>query len=861
MDFKSNEHPEARARKLSQLAKDVASAGDASASAAQALAAAAQAEAARAAAQGFSATAQAAAATVGDGVSSASTSAAAALASRNQSAQFAALSDVARGLADQAKIDAEQALTAGQGARDQAVANALASSVSAQNALGSATAGAASATIATSRATESEIAATSATAQANLARLSANESGTNAAAAALTSTSSAVRATEAGVSASAALASQLQAEIFRNDASGFATASNNSSATAAAAATAAGQSASTSTAQAAIATAKAGESLASAGNSQTFATSAQAARDGSLANAAAANASRLSADVASASSQSASTTAQASSVSASNAAAAAATSASLSASVGLNALNREPNFSSYLISGPVPLGWINQAGPNNFQSVAGEIGGRAVRRAAAAKQESFVYSDPRFRTQKDQYHILEGWIRLESGSLVGSGLIVIWEDEEGNDLGERSSVRFDTDIANNTGAAIGAGVAGQYYRFSALRRAASNVNVSSGKLYWMNHWSGFTSIALANDITWYRVAALPASASQIRDSTILTPLVGSVATHDTQISALATENAAQARSISNISTQVGSNFTTQSNQISALSTAQAAQATNIAALSATSGTQTANISALQTVSADSASKLAEARLRLVAAASGSTPARLELSAGAGGSAAQIAASQIFFGDNTVFTDATDILETVVAGGVVNSIAYGAPFGQNGDLLQWFGPDGIAVNLRNKMNAYFFTSSVPPLIGGSQFAGSAYQSVTMSLINASGVYSVTGTVDLLVPAGRNIVVSSLISYRPSGSGADEDFFAQSRLRLQNLTDGGPNDILNGSETIGSRGEYIAADGTGRRGFCNSTGSFTTGPVTKTYRAQLETRKFGGSATGLQLQTGKLEISAR
>jgi hypothetical protein len=77
------------------------------------------------------------------------------------------------------------------------------------------------------------------------------------------------------------------------------------------------------------------------------------------------------------------------------------------------------------------------------------------------------------------------------------------------------------------------------------------------------------------------------------------------------------------------------------------------------------------------------------------------------------------ASQIYFGDNTVFDDATDTLTTTIAASQVNCIAWGLPFGADSDLLQWVGPTGIAVGNRSKANAYFFISITSPRIGGSE----------------------------------------------------------------------------------------------------------------------------------------------
>lgn len=98
-------------------------------------------------------------------------------------------------------------------------------------------------------------------------------------------------------------------------------------------------------------------------------------------------------------------------------------------------------------------------------------------------------------------------------------------------------------------------------------------------------------------------------------------------------------------------------------------------------------------------------KLNEARVRLVAAAGGGAPAVLELvSATGGGSFVRLSAEQIGFGANTVFDDATDTMQTTV-GGRVRILAFGAPFGDSGNLLEWYGPTGIALSAMTTGNGY------------------------------------------------------------------------------------------------------------------------------------------------------------
>ncbi|MNX63437.1 hypothetical protein D3C86_944350 [compost metagenome] len=93
-----------------------------------------------------------------------------------------------------------------------------------------------------------------------------------------------------------------------------------------------------------------------------------------------------------------------------------------------------------------------------------------------------------------------------------------------------------------------------------------------------------------------------------------------------------------------------------------------------------------------------------AKFELVAAASGGKPARFKLVSSSLGSAIALDAPWIYWGDNTVFDDATDTLQTTV-GGRIRVMALGAPFGSAGNLLEWWGPTGIALSAMTTANGH------------------------------------------------------------------------------------------------------------------------------------------------------------
>jgi len=95
--------------------------------------------------------------------------------------------------------------------------------------------------------------------------------------------------------------------------------------------------------------------------------------------------------------------------------------------------------------------------------------------------------------------------------------------------------------------------------------------------------------------------------------------------------------------------------------------------------------------------------------RVKAEATGGRPTILQLLSGSFGSSIAMTAEQIYFGDNTVFDDATDSIQTVW-GSTRKVMAWGAPFGPD-NLVEWTGPSSIALGSMTKANAGFWVDQV------------------------------------------------------------------------------------------------------------------------------------------------------
>lgn len=176
---------------------------------------------------------------------------------------------------------------------------------------------------------------------------------------------------------------------------------------------------------------------------------------------------------------------------------------------------------------------------------------------------------------------------------------------------------------------------------------------------------------------------------------------------------------------------------------------------------------------------DAATKLNEARVRIIAAAGGGNPALVELYAGAAGSFVRLAAAQILFGDNTIFDDATDTMRTTI-GSNIRVMAFGAPFGAAGNLLEWWGPSSVAIGAMTSSNGHNGRMTSAPyvfdnVISGGGDGGSSGYAEGRKIIGSTGVVgSSWNTIATFSPAG--VPPSADIYVNVDWGGSQENFGA-------------------------------------------------------------------------------------
>ena len=138
-----------------------------------------------------------------------------------------------------------------------------------------------------------------------------------------------------------------------------------------------------------------------------------------------------------------------------------------------------------------------------------------------------------------------------------------------------------------------------------------------------------------------------------------------------------------------------------------------------------------------------------------AAATGGRPTILQLLSGSFGSSIAMTAEQIYFGDNTVFDDASDTIQTVW-GSVRKVIAWGAPFGPDG-LVEWTGPSSTALGAMTKANAGFWQDqfgSYGPLPGVTFWAKATPPQITRTRSGAGSISTPVNSVIVTCMGGTD-----------------------------------------------------------------------------------------------------------
>lgn len=226
----------------------------------------------------------------------------------------------------------------------------------------------------------------------------------------------------------------------------------------------------------------------------------------------------------------------------------------------------------------------------------------------------------------------------------------------------------------------------------------------------------------------------------------------------------------------------------------------------------------ADVSITKTIVLDLDGQNALARLSLVAAASGSVPARIGLTSSTLGSAITFDAPYIYWGANTVFDDATDTLQTTV-GSNVRVLAFGAPFGASGNLLEWWGPASIGLGAMTTGNGLNGRMTTAPYVFDNVTGGARQALVSVTDRSVTTTWTLMAQYDMGgVSAGPNGVVVAAdfdigtFLFVPSGSGVI-DFYGE--MQLRELAQDGSGSTVLGTKAFnsasGDPSAYVIAQG--------------------------------------------------
>lgn len=211
-----------------------------------------------------------------------------------------------------------------------------------------------------------------------------------------------------------------------------------------------------------------------------------------------------------------------------------------------------------------------------------------------------------------------------------------------------------------------------------------------------------------------------------------------------------------------------------------------ASAASVDALTSTVGSLSATVTTVSSTVADLEANQAIAAWQVLAEASGGSPASIGLvSTNAGPSGVLLRADYIGFGQNTLFDDATDTLQTTV-GGYRRVLALGAPFGASSNLVEWWGEDDIALSAMTTANGlngrmtsapYVFDNVVSTalsasasayIVGGGRTGAGAVTTGTTTVTVSTGESG--ATIRWFKVSGDDLTVNSPTSFTTSFSGS-------------------------------------------------------------------------------------------
>lgn len=212
----------------------------------------------------------------------------------------------------------------------------------------------------------------------------------------------------------------------------------------------------------------------------------------------------------------AATIAQNASTNATEQAAAALQSANLSASITPGSSNKDPFFTNWTANGSGLDGynWSWWIVAPSIERVAGLTARYAMKMRSTAGVESGLMQV--FGGFRPGHYVLEAIIRLESGTLRGAGIHMHPVTGNGSGNNDFKNLSFYGDQTIDGKVPLD-GIPGTIYRFSKIVEfTTEGVNAN---LHQMQHWTGFGTIAgdmsAANEITWFYMAARPASKAEV----------------------------------------------------------------------------------------------------------------------------------------------------------------------------------------------------------------------------------------------------------------------------------------------------------------------------------------------------------
>lgn len=231
--------------------------------------------------------------------------------------------------------------------------------------------------------------------------------------------------------------------------------------------------------------------------------------------------------------------------------------ASLTQSVSIAAatLNANSTFTDWAVGEDLPVGYQPYGSPppaaGSYSKVAGNYGNaiRLTNTLPTTGDRIGFWTNPVHLPMTNAgpgYYRIECEITLESGSLIGSGMTLIGYDASGSYVsGNLHALTFSTD-PDSTGAVVGAGTVGKTYRFSKLVRITSptvaRLRLEGDNFYASPHGGALT----AKSITWHRIAAYAANASDVG----VTTNAQAIQTLDGQYSSLSSTVSTQGVTIS-----------------------------------------------------------------------------------------------------------------------------------------------------------------------------------------------------------------------------------------------------------------------------------------------------------------------